>query len=398
MIAIGSQLKSLGFDVVVSISEPYATLATDAGLETEVIISSQQFHEMVGDPAVWKTVRGVRRVLRAMSEYFVRPHHLAIKKHHRSGETILVSHPLDFASRAVREADPTTPLAAVHLQPVLLRNTAAPPRLTPWWFEISKPAWAMKIAFWMADHFGLDPVIRPAVNRLRSEYGLPRIRRVLDKWWLSPDRIIALYPEWFAPESNTYCPTLRHAGFPLNDLDGTGFDPPPDFPVAFTCGTAQQHGREFFQRAVASCVQLQRPGLLLSSHPDNFPNEIPELVQTCTYVSFRKLLPRCAAIVHHGGIGTTSQAFAAGIPQVVRPLAFDQFDNATRVERLGCGVWLKQDKKLAASIERLISSEWVRSNCQVIKDRCDNAPRGASVAAKEIESVFHNHNRNPVLN
>ena len=39
-----------------------------------------------------------------------------------------------------------------------------------------------------------------------------------------------------------------------------------------------------------------------------------------------------------------SQALRAGVPQVVRPMAFDQFDNAERVQRLGCGTWLPMQK------------------------------------------------------
>jgi hypothetical protein len=49
------------------------------------------------------------------------------------------------------------------------------------------------------------------------------------------------------------------------------------------------------------------------------------------------LLPLSALLVHHGGIGTTARALQAGIAQVVVPFAFDQPDNAVRVEALGAG-------------------------------------------------------------
>ena len=215
MIAIGRELRSRGFEVVISISQPYAPIAESSGLQVESLISTDQFHEMVGDPAVWKTVRGVRRVLRAMSEHFIEPHHEVIRRHHRAGKTVLVSHPLDYASRVVHEWDPQTPLVDIHLQPVILRTPDEPTRLTPWWFEPNGPAWLINCGYWLADHFGLDPVIRPTVNRLRKQYRLPPVRRVLNEWWLSPQRIVALYPEWFAPASKAYRPRLVHAGFPL---------------------------------------------------------------------------------------------------------------------------------------------------------------------------------------
>lgn len=55
-----------------------------------------------------------------------------------------------------------------------------------------------------------------------------------------------------------------------------------------------------------------------------------------------ELMPHVAAVVGHGGFGTTLLALAAGVPQVVVPLfASDQFDNAERVAAVGAGVALQ---------------------------------------------------------
>lgn len=53
------------------------------------------------------------------------------------------------------------------------------------------------------------------------------------------------------------------------------------------------------------------------------------------FAPLSRLLPYAKALVHHGRIGTASQAFAAATPQLITPFAHDQFDNAARVERLG---------------------------------------------------------------
>ena len=90
---------------------------------------------------------------------------------------------------------------------------------------------------------------------------------------------------------------------------------------------------------------------------DQFPPQLPRRVVTARYAPFSKLLPGAAAIVHHGGVGTTSQALRAGIPQVVVPMAFDQFDNAQRVYNLSCGSWLPMtrctSRRLLTHLERL---------------------------------------------
>jgi vancomycin aglycone glucosyltransferase len=54
-------------------------------------------------------------------------------------------------------------------------------------------------------------------------------------------------------------------------------------------------------------------------------------------VNQRALFPRVAAVVHHGGAGTTATAARAGVPQVVVPLFGDQFYWASRVRALAIG-------------------------------------------------------------
>lgn len=57
-----------------------------------------------------------------------------------------------------------------------------------------------------------------------------------------------------------------------------------------------------------------------------------------------QVMPEAAAILGHGGFGTTMTALAAGLPQVVVPLfAGDQFANAARVQAVGAGVSLQVD-------------------------------------------------------
>ena len=51
------------------------------------------------------------------------------------------------------------------------------------------------------------------------------------------------------------------------------------------------------------------------------------------------VMPVAAAVVGHGGFGTTMTALVGGVPQVVVPLfAGDQFDNAARIDTIGAGV------------------------------------------------------------
>jgi rhamnosyltransferase subunit B len=74
------------------------------------------------------------------------------------------------------------------------------------------------------------------------------------------------------------------------------------------------------------------------------PTGLSPSIFVTTYAPFSTLLPHAAAFVHHGGMGTLSQCFMAGIPQLVTPMAYDQPDNAALVERLGAGLALNLDQ------------------------------------------------------
>jgi len=71
------------------------------------------------------------------------------------------------------------------------------------------------------------------------------------------------------------------------------------------------------------------------------------------------LLPRARAIVHHGGIGTSARALKAGIAQIVVPMAYDQTDNAARLERLRVATTLRPRRvngtRLARAVDKLLS-------------------------------------------
>lgn len=61
------------------------------------------------------------------------------------------------------------------------------------------------------------------------------------------------------------------------------------------------------------------------------------------FVPQATLLPRCAAVVHHCGGGTTFGALAHGLPQVAIPQGADNFVNAAMLERAGAAVALRGD-------------------------------------------------------
>jgi len=89
------------------------------------------------------------------------------------------------------------------------------------------------------------------------------------------------------------------------------------------------------------------------------------------------LLPHVAALVHHGGIGTTAEALRAGTPQLVVPLAHDQFDNAARVRALGVGASLNAARLTARRLEKrlaeVVDNKDVNEACRKVAALCGPA-------------------------
>jgi UDP:flavonoid glycosyltransferase YjiC (YdhE family) len=153
-------------------------------------------------------------------------------------------------------------------------------------------------------------------------------------------------------------------------------------PIVVTAGTAMKHADRFFEVSIQACIELGRRALLLTRYPDQLPSRLPDGVATFTYAPFGAVLPRAAAFVHHGGIGTVAQALAAGIPQLIRPLAFDQPDNAARVQRLGAGLSIRPDhytpRNVAKMLDELLRSGDVSAKCRLYSARID---AGAAITA-----------------
>jgi UDP:flavonoid glycosyltransferase YjiC (YdhE family) len=88
---------------------------------------------------------------------------------------------------------------------------------------------------------------------------------------------------------------------------------------------------------------------------------LPANVRPVGWVPLSALLAEAAAIVHHGGAGSTMTALATGVPQLLLPHAFDQFVNAGVIARHGAGILREPDAVRAADFVGLLGDGPVRS-------------------------------------
>lgn len=379
-VGVGRRLKERGHKVVVLTAGSFRGLVETAGLEFVETISEEEFQQVTENPDLWHPRRGLALVMGMVAKNLGRGYRL-MEEVYRPGD-VLVLHFLSAGARVFQEKHDVAG-ATIQLAPTGIRSVHQVPPLAPG-VDISAWPLPLKRAFWwLGDRFMIGPHLVPALNELRAELGLKPVYRPFADWLNSPQLVIALFPEWFGGSPPDWPPHLEQVGFPLYDeadLHDTD-DSVEAFlqrhertggPIVLTPGSANRHGRDFFEAGLAAADKLDKAALCLTAYPEQLPDPLPDFALHARYAPFSRVFPRCCAVAHHGGIGTLGQGLAAGIPQLVMPLGFDQPDNAARLQRLGVGDWLVPEKfkaaAVAAKLETLIESADVRGACEKYRD------------------------------
>lgn len=407
-IAIAVELKARGHWPVIATSEVYREKMDTLGLEFQPVrpdmpsyddteellkLSAELIDPKAGTERVMKLFTSNPREVYEDLDAAV------------EGADLLLTHPLPLVGPLVAQKRQMPWVSSV-LAPISFFSAYDPPvpPQMPALYHLVRLSPVLGRLFYRIASQRLEKVMEP-VYRLRAEIGLARGDQPLLAGQHSPQMVLALFSSVLAKSQPDWPANTRVTGFPFYDrrdffgetqtsselLEFLDNGPPP---IVFTLGSsAFWVANEFYRDSIRAAQALGQRALLLIGHARNLPVEtLPSGVVAFEYAPFGEVLPRALAIVHQGGVGTTGQGLRACRPVLVVPHAHDQFDNAARVVRLGCGRSLARPRynsqSVAKELRALLENDDYAAKALDVGKHVQKE-NGAGAAADAIEEVLN---------
>ena len=398
---LAAELRTRGHHPVIATSELYREKMQAAGFDFLPLrpnVPPPQEQDPVTMEKVMDPKRGTGFLLNEMLFPFVREGYEDLLQGVQ-GADLLLTHPITFAGPLVAQKTGIPWISSV-LAPVSFFSAYDPP-VPPFW-QWTRHVQLLGPRFVTAFFKLVKKIYRnEAYNQFRNELGLPDRGSPIFEGQHSPDLVLALFSKLFAQPQPDWPPQVRVTGFAFYD-GGTELELAPEVakfldeggpPIVFTLGSsAVWVARDFYSESIAAAKLLNRRAVLLIGDERNLPTEpLPAEVLAVNYAPYEALLPRACAMVHHGGVGTTSQGLRAGVPTLIVPFAFDQPDNAAHAERLGTSRTLArgnyQATRIVKELSRLLEDPRYAQKARAVGEQL-RTESGATVACDFIEGVL----------
>ncbi|MFN8851192.1 MAG: glycosyltransferase [Inhella sp.] len=298
------------------------------------------------------------------------------------------------------------PCVSVALAHGAVPSAFQPPLGVPNWGAFSnRLAW--RLARWV-----LNRDFKRYADRLRAQQGLPPARDVIDTVWASPDlTLLACSPVLCTPRPD-WPAHVRICGAldtPDSVAEGSVPEPLQDFlsagapPVYLTLGSMMSGSQEAQTLALLAEASRAASVRAIVQAPSGVPSGCANdgqlhFVSAAPHAS---VFPRCAAVLHHGGAGTSQAALRAGVPSVVLAYTAEQELWGRELQRLGvAGPPIARRSatvaKLAAALRQVTQSEPMRHNAQALGARLAGED-GVASAVGLIEETFAHRLARPVV-
>jgi UDP:flavonoid glycosyltransferase YjiC (YdhE family) len=266
---------------------------------------------------------------------------------------------------------------------------------TPFFPVQGLPRWVNRFLWWL-NYRIWDLMFGGPLNRVRASMGLGPVGEIWPHF-LSEELIIASEPALApVPEDSTL--RVRQTGYWFyTDRDELPEEvehflqagPPPVY-IGFGSMQGKDGGRG--ARAIEEALRATGLRAIISRGWEQLEVKAPDLqVLSVGVLPHGKLFPRCLAVVHHGGAGTTSTTARAGVPQVLVPHLDDQFYTGRWLLRRGLSAATLPRPKLragplAAALRACKEDEALRGRARTFAQGM--VLDGVERAARLVEELF----------
>ena len=358
-IALAAALKARGHRATILTNPIFQALIEAQEIGFLPVGTAEEANAAIANPELWHLRKGFKVIAQIVVPAIEQIYRLIDK--HADSRTVVAFSSLAFGARLAQEKL-GIPSASVHLQPSVIRTFVDQGMMGNVRLSASRPKWFKQGLFRIVDALILDRRLKAPLNDLRARLGMAPVDRVMHRWMHSPQLVIAFFPEWFAAPQPDWPANTHTVGFPLWDADGEAaplaeaeeFLNAGPAPIVFTPGSAGATMQRFFKQSVRAARQLGMRAMLVTNYPEQVPTNLPANIKVFGYLPFSQVLPRAALLVYHGGVGTLAQGIKARVPHLVVPHGYDQFDSGWRVEQLGLGKSVAQNRYRAERVARAI--------------------------------------------
>ncbi|HWT72018.1 MAG TPA: glycosyltransferase [Oxalicibacterium sp.] len=181
----------------------------------------------------------------------------------------------------------------------------------------------------LGDYVGRKKMFSRA-EALRRREGLPPLKSMQEQLYISKDLTLIASSPALSPRRGDWGEHIQICGDLHYPPDDHPIPLPPGLqaflqagppPVYMTFGSLTQFQTESFDTLMAEAASLAGCRAIIQS---DWPGKMSPDIFRCARAPHAQVFPQCAAIVHHGGAGTSHSAARSGRPSIVVEHAFDQ--------------------------------------------------------------------------
>jgi sterol 3beta-glucosyltransferase len=338
--------------------------------------------------------KALRLLLECILLPFIDDMYLAAEDLCRTSDVVIghfAVHPLKVAAQKAGRSH-----VAVSYWPALVPTMCQPPGGMPSLGRLGNRL------LWALVRKVVDRVLLPDVARLWMCEGLTPPRHVLTEAWQSDRLNLVAASTHLWPEPSDWRPRLRMTGFFDLPEDAEPWTMPPALrefldagppPVLMSLGSSHMLNPESDMDLMTAAARLAGARAIIQTTSPRFP---PDTCDGPLYfagaIPHRRLFPHCAAVVLHGGAGTTHSVAKSGLPSVVVGFASEQIWWGRQLARQGAAAppiarGKATPRNLAARVRMILDTPEMKRRAELLATRL-RPEDGVAAAVRYIEEEF----------